>query len=180
VSQSDDRRQASGDVRVPDPVPDVPLPAGNDLDVVREWARRVMDSLGLTDWAFGFDNARRRMGCCHHRTRTITLSRHFVARNGSVEIKETLLHEIAHCLAGSGAGHGPAWRAVARRIGCRPFRCGQADMPQGRWQALCGCGRRFHRHRRPRTGRRMWCRRCGPDRGLLEWRLDDGKGAGHA
>jgi predicted SprT family Zn-dependent metalloprotease len=166
----DDRLAA--DIRVPDPLPNVPLPASNDLAVVREWARKVLDSFGLVDWGFDWDNARRRMGACHHRSRKVTLSRHFVARNGPSEIRETLLHEISHSLCGQGHGHGPVWKAMARRIGCRPIRCGNADMPAGKWRAVCGgCGRLFHRHRRVRTGRRMWCKRCGRDRGLLAFCL---------
>jgi hypothetical protein len=65
---------------------------------------------------------------------------------------------------------------VARRVGATPRSCGTADMPAGRWRADCGCGRGFRRHRRPRAGRRMWCRRCGPERGLLTWALVQGEG----
>ena len=36
------------------------------------------------------------------------------------EVKDTILHEIAHALAVARAGHGPAWKTVARRIGATP------------------------------------------------------------
>ena len=36
------------------------------------------------------------------------------------EIRDTVLHEIAHAIAGPEAGHGPLWKATARRIGATP------------------------------------------------------------
>ena len=39
---------------------------------------------------------------------------------------------------------------VHRDRGQADLRCGQADMPEGQWRAQCnGCGRQFHRHRKP-------------------------------
>jgi predicted SprT family Zn-dependent metalloprotease len=39
------------------------------------------------------------------------------------EFRDTVLHEIAHAIAGHKAGHGPAWKMVARMIGAKPQRC---------------------------------------------------------
>src|SRR4051812_39417621 len=91
-------------VPIPDPMPDVPLPSNNDPAVVREWALATMRSFGLSDWSFGFDNARRRFGLCRYTLRRITLSKHFVPRNGPPEIWDTFLHEISHALCGPGHG----------------------------------------------------------------------------
>jgi predicted SprT family Zn-dependent metalloprotease len=156
-----------------DTVPDVPLPASNDLASVGEWACRILDSFGLHDWSFQFTRARRTLGVCRYGPRIIGLSIHLVQRNGPEEIRETLLHEIAHALVGPGRGHGPAWREMARRIGCQSVRCGTADMPPGRWRADCGsCGRRYRRHRRPRRMAGWFCRLCGRERGKLTWAVD--------
>lgn len=165
MSESDDHM--ASDVRTPD----VPLPESNDPVVVSRWARKVLDSFGLGDWVFAYDGARRRLGCCDHRECRITMSWHFAQRNGPAEIRDTMLHEIAHALVGRGHGHGPVWRAMARRVGARPERCGRADMPAGRWRATCpSCERKWTRHRRPQAGRRHWCGKCGPERGPLLWR----------
>ena len=40
-----------------------------------------------------------------------------------VETLATGLLDVAHALAGGKAGHGPAWQAIARRIGCSAERC---------------------------------------------------------
>ena len=36
------------------------------------------------------------------------------------EIRDTILHEIAHALAGPEARHGARWKAIARRIDATP------------------------------------------------------------
>lgn len=173
MNTRDDRMAATG-VRPPNTIPDVPLPESNEPDTLSRWARQVMDSFGLLDWNFGWDNAKRRMGCCHHGTRRITMSRYFVERNGLDEIRDTLLHEIAHALVGPRHGHDTTWKAMARRIGARPVRCGNADMPEGRWRAECpACCCKFSRHKQPRRLTGWHCKDCGRRRGVLIWRLEE-------
>lgn len=50
-----------------------------------------------------------------------------VLGHGAKEVHETILHEIAHALAGPGAGHGPKWREMARRVGARDNAHGAPD-----------------------------------------------------
>jgi predicted SprT family Zn-dependent metalloprotease len=161
-------------IATPQAVSDVPLPAGSDLEVVREWALEVMARFGLTGWTFEFTRAKRALGVCRYRRRTIGLSVHLVERNPPEEVRETLLHEIAHAKAGPGVGHGLLWKVWAIRVGARPVRCGAADMPRGRWRAGCPCcGRQFHLHRRPKRMTGWFCRRCGRERGRLTWGLGE-------
>lgn len=102
-------------------------------------------------WSFRFDRARTRFGCCNYRDRVISLSRVLTERNSEAEVRETLLHEIAHALVGAGVGHGPEWKQKAQEIGCSGVRCHSADIPQGKWQASCGgCGKQYFRHRQPK------------------------------
>ena len=113
-------------------------------------ARRLMGRHGLRGWEFGFNRRKRSLGLCRYTERRIELSTHFVAGHEAPEIRDVILHEIAHALAGHEAGHGPLWRAICNAIGARPQRCGNAAMPAGLWQAICpGCGREFDRIRRP-------------------------------
>jgi predicted SprT family Zn-dependent metalloprotease len=78
---------------------------------------------GSGGWGFEFDTARRRFGACHYVGRKITLSRTLVSLNDEKQVRQTILHEIAHALAGAGAGHGPTWRAIAIKIGDYGERC---------------------------------------------------------
>ena len=42
--------------------------------------------------------------------------------NNIDEVRDTILHEIAHALCPKD-GHGPRWRATCRRLGAKPVRC---------------------------------------------------------
>ena len=69
-------------------------------------------SLAQLGWTFQWDSAKRRAGACKYSRKTITISRHYVALNLSErpdDVIDTILHEIAHALAGWSAGHGPKW-----------------------------------------------------------------------
>lgn len=127
-------------------------------------------------WSFRFNHAKRMLGVCKFHEKRIELSRHFVEANSREAVEDTILHEIAHALAGPKAGHGPKWKAVCERIGAKPQRVDrQSAMPAGRWVATCpSCDSKHHRLRRPLRGRTYACRQCGPKLGKLNWRLRDG------
>lgn len=137
-------------------------------------ALSLMVQHGLDYWKFEFDRAKRRAGCCHYSTKTITLSRYYIVHNTYEEIKDTILHEVAHAICGSGVGHGPVWKQVCIRIGAKPKRCydNTVVMPTGRWQAKCkNCAKEFRKHRKPRNLYGRYCVRCGPHLGMLAFRL---------
>ena len=97
------------------------------LAVARE-ARQRLDEHGLADWTFRFSAARRAIGLCKEKEQVIQLGRHHAANDPPAQVTDTILHEIAHALAGNAAGHGPAWRNAAKRIGATP-RASKASDP---------------------------------------------------
>lgn len=125
----------------------------------------------LVGWRFKFDRAVKRAGLCSYTKKTISLSTPFVLRNAVDEVLDTILHEIAHVIAGPAAKHGRIWQSVCIRIGCRPVRCynsTQVSMPKGKYQAICGgCNKVFYMHRR--TKRKYNCRKCGRIVGALNF-----------
>lgn len=138
-------------------------------------ATNLLFKLGLTElgWRFAFDHAKRRAGRCQYSTKTISLSKHYVALNVATnpeDVLDTILHEIAHALA-PGDHHGDMWKAKCIEIGARPKRCYDSSlvkMPTGKVCAICdGCRNKFRRHKLPPRGRRMHCVACGPQRGAL-------------
>ena len=80
------------------------------LDDAARLARTLMDYHCLGTWVFRFDRAIRRFGCCNWTTRTISLSAVLTRSNTDEQIRDTILHEIAHALAGPRAGHGKLWK----------------------------------------------------------------------
>jgi predicted SprT family Zn-dependent metalloprotease len=135
-----------------------------NLYAAKTLARSLMNQHGLADWRFGFDHARRRFGSCRPRARLITLSRHLVFLNDEPEVRDTILHEIAHALT-PGDGHGAKWKAACLRIGARPVRCYTDETvvsPPRRtapYQIGClACGWWTDRHRL--TRRRLICKEC--------------------
>jgi predicted SprT family Zn-dependent metalloprotease len=133
-------------------------------------AEELMARHGLADWSFGLNKRKQTLGLCRWSEKTIELSIYLIDRNGEEEILDTILHEIAHALVGPRHGHNAVWKAKAREIGAKAQRCGQADMPEGRWRASCRCcGQNFSRHRKPKRLRGWFCRSCGPEQGKLAW-----------
>lgn len=114
-------------------------------------AGELMRTHRLTGWTFAFDRAKTRAGQCRFDRREISLSRHLTALHSADQVRDTVLHEIAHALAGPKQGHGPAWQEVAIRVGAQPHRTLGADapLPAAPWQGHCPGGHRHRRYRRP-------------------------------
>jgi len=96
-----------------------------DLNAARALALDLMAEHGVTaPWTFEFDNAKSRMGACNYQRRRISISRYFTEHATEAQVRDTILHEIAHALT-PGAHHGTRWKAVALRIGATPRSCGE-------------------------------------------------------
>jgi predicted SprT family Zn-dependent metalloprotease len=131
-----------------------------DLTEAKELATGLMARHRLTGWRLVFDNAKTRAGVCRFAGKEIGLSRVLTSLYSEEQVTETVLHEIAHALAGPRHGHDRVWRATARRIGCSGERCMPVDAPSvdGAWAGVCPAGHRTTAHRRP--VRVKSCRRC--------------------
>jgi predicted SprT family Zn-dependent metalloprotease len=135
-----------------------------NLYAARDLAVSLMRAHGLMGWTFAFDHARRRFGACRYRAKRITLSRHLAFLNGEEEVRDTILHEIAHALT-PGDGHGEKWKRKCLEIGAKPVRCytdeAVVSPPRRIAPYLIGCARCdwwADRHRL--TRRKLVCRTC--------------------
>ena len=79
-----------------------------------------MDLHGLSDWTLVYGESRRQLGLCRHRDQVIRIALHHALDHDDDDIRDTVLHEIAHALAGPGARHGARWKEIAARIGATP------------------------------------------------------------
>ena len=95
-------------------------------DVAAE-ARNLMDRCGLDEWTLRFSSATKMLGKCRSQQKLILISRSHAVHDAPEQVTDTIRHEIAHALAGPEAGHGPAWRALARQLGATPRSCQPED-----------------------------------------------------
>ncbi|MBM6404151.1 SprT-like domain-containing protein [Phycicoccus sp. CSK15P-2] len=122
--------------------------------------RALLTEHGLDGWTVVADRAKTRAGVCRFGRRQIGISGPLTALHDEAEVRDTLLHEIAHALVGPEHGHDAVWREAAVRIGCTGERCVPADAPRvpGDWLGRCPAGHERTRHRAPT--RLMSCGRC--------------------
>lgn len=113
----------------------------------RTLALELMDKFGLIQngWKFRFINSTRNLGRCDYKKKLIELERSHCVRHSDKDVKDTILHEIAHALhyiefiANGGTDeqffkrkwtgkrwcrvirpHGPEWKRYARMVGADP------------------------------------------------------------
>jgi predicted SprT family Zn-dependent metalloprotease len=145
----------------------------SELRRVQHWAEALI-ALHLDDsWSFAFDRATRRAGLCDFRRKRISVSRHLAERFDDDAIHQTLLHEVAHALAGPGTGHGAEWRRIARELGYvgGTTHDGPIADERARWRGSCPSGHEFVRFRRP--SREVSCGRCSrgfSPAAIITWR----------
>lgn len=109
-------------------------------------------------WRIEWGDAKRLFGVCYPRRRIIRFSRYLIVRASAAEMRNTVIHEVAHAIAGPGVGHGAKWRRIERALG------GNGDVrhsiPQEvvdyKWRTECPNGHTGYRNRRDRVA----CGRC--------------------
>lgn len=131
-----------------------------ELNRVRHWADALIALHLDATWSFGFDSAKTRAGLCNYTSRRITVSRYLASRYADDEIHQVLLHEVAHAIAGTGAGHGSRWKAVAADLGYEGKRLhdGAIANELAPWVGECPAGHPHYRYRAPT--RVLACGKC--------------------
>lgn len=91
-------------------------------DDATKLARELLDFHLLNDWKVHCVNDLRPksfLGKCVYDKKTILLNVHHLDIHPDVEIKDTILHEIAHALT-PGHNHNEVWQAKAKELGATP------------------------------------------------------------
>ena len=122
---------------------------------------------GLSDWSVCLDDSMSRAGACKYRTKQISLARLFLRKASEQDILDTILHEIAHALAGVEHHHDAVWRKIAREIGCTAERCHNIVFSPPRWIMQCpnGC----FASTRNRRVRGVVCKKCNQLPKFIPW-----------
>jgi predicted SprT family Zn-dependent metalloprotease len=102
-------------------------------------------------WRFSYGRALVEFGSCNYTTKVIKLSKHLTSLNNIEQVKDTILHEIAHAIAGFKAGHGYEWKLACIRIGAKPeqyYVKSDVNTPKLKYFAVCGaCGQTYEKAR---------------------------------
>lgn len=107
--------------------------------------KELMQQHGLIDngWKFEWLKHSLIAGQCNYTQKKIVLSLELTALNTESEVKDTIIHEIAHALT-PGDGHGKKWKEKCIELGCRPeqyFNDTQKVTSFSRYTAVCeNCG----------------------------------------
>jgi hypothetical protein len=146
-----------------------------DITDAAHLARTLMNEHGLGHVPFKWANGKTVLGTCHWgrdvhalgwgrpgpwEVDSISLSRPYVEVLPEAEVRNVILHEIAHALAGSPeANHGPVWRVHARRLGVVGNSCVDPSAhPDSKYEFRCKNGHTFPAHRKPT--RVKGCAKC--------------------
>jgi predicted SprT family Zn-dependent metalloprotease len=153
-----------------------------DLRKAKDLALELMDKHGLFDmrYSFEFNNRKRAAGICSYRRRTIELSKHLTSLADEADVRETILHEIAHALCPR-QGHNKVWKAKLIEIGGTGERCYSNESSLGiaynmiaKYKGTCPNGHTTGRNRKPT--RKQSCGKCRPhvydERYLITWTLN--------
>ena len=90
-----------------------------ELTLARRTAEELI-ALHVPNYRFTWANGKTILGHCDFNNRQIALSRTLTVANDESQVIDTIRHEIAHAIAGPGAGHGREWKEQARRLGAVP------------------------------------------------------------
>ena len=112
-------------------------------DQVIEQATELMSYHGLDGWTLKMDRPRttRRAGQCRYTAKEISITEPYALKASPVELRKTILHEIAHALT-PGAHHGTEWKNKMRELGANPKRCHSCSWTApDAWIVCTLCGR---------------------------------------
>jgi hypothetical protein len=85
-----------------------------------QYLRDKMNEHGLIDWSVRLNQNpdSKFLGLCSYKDKCIILSAHHIDIHPTEDVKNTILHEIAHALVGPGHAHNETWATKAREVGC--------------------------------------------------------------
>ena len=121
----------------------------------------LMKKHGLIErgWKIALNNRMSALGLCSFKKRTIFLSRPYIEANEWSEVKDTVLHELAHffsppyydTVSNRIVSHHYEWKKKCIELGARPERCAvRAKRPEAKYISIC-----------PTCGKKWWVNRKG-------------------
>jgi hypothetical protein len=130
------------------------------------WSKNYWDrkskQLNLTNWKFVMNHSKTSLGMCNYTQKKICISSYFLKGNNCNEqsMRNTILHECAHALAGHHNSHNDKWKKIAKHIGCNGEKYGIMERPRGNYLLFCpkGCFKQEY-YRKPKIEGKV-CLKC--------------------
>lgn len=145
----------------------------NRYDYIAALAQSMMlEHIEDREWSFGFDSGRRRAGLCSYNDKKITVSKYLSLVHKIDDVRQTVLHEIAHAICGPKEGHGKKWLATAKSIGYRneTYTGDEIAKEFAPYSGVCPNGHQHYRYQRPK---RLYschiCHRGFDKRYMIDW-----------
>ena len=123
------------------------------LNFGEEKIAELVDPEQYGKWKIEIDRrSYRRLGCCKYNKKIIVVSALYIEQCSAEDVKDTVLHEIAHILAGPSCGHNWLWKKRCRNVGARPERCGKEGVIFSKgYKFVCKeCGKSWIMKRKPK------------------------------
>lgn len=100
-------------------------------------------------YAFKINKNLTRAGVCKYDKKTIELSQFFIENSTKAEVKNVVLHELAHAITGPHVQnpHGEEWKTAAKNIGCDAKRTCHFAPNKSVYVIACDKGCFFRKHR---------------------------------
>lgn len=96
------------------------------------YCREKLDHYGLTDWHVRLTQNPNEpfLGLCVYKDKSIILNAFHIDIHPDSEVRNTILHEVAHAIVGPGHGHTATWIDKAIEVGCdNTLPCSHLDLP---------------------------------------------------
>lgn len=108
----------------------------------RKYFATKIKEFNIKDWKLILDkspSAKYTLGITDYNFKVVKISYHFLRGPTTTEkeIRNTILHELAHVLVGSHHDHDKVWKTVALKIGCDGKVCSPMALPNAKFIMFC-------------------------------------------
>ncbi len=86
-------------------------------EVITLYARDLMNQHGLHDWDIHWGENDNEAGRCYFEAQVISFNRKYLLDTAAHNIRDTILHEIAHALVRPNDNHDKEWWSKFKEIG---------------------------------------------------------------
>ncbi len=128
------------------------------VDIALEYARVLLDSVGLSDWAVGTNRSTSVVAIMNHDEKTIIYSDRYITIATKEDFRRATMHEATHALLGYGKGHREEFVELCTKLyPDEPFSGYCISAPIHRYKIVCdNCGYSVTSNKKEE----VWCDKC--------------------